>query len=102
MDSKLLRNSCIIVDREIERFFWLRQELKKYKSPSVCSMKVCLELLIFFSDPNLSHFGVRSVTPCFSSARCFCVSHCHVASHYVTSRSRHAHITLLSRLCPFD
>ena len=41
MDSKLLRNSCIIVDREIERFFWLRQELKKYKSPSVCSMKVC-------------------------------------------------------------
>ena len=41
VDSKLLRNSCIIVDREIERFFWLRQELKKYKSPSVCSMKVC-------------------------------------------------------------
>ena len=113
--QKLLNDPCIVVCLNGEDF-WLRQELKKYKSPSVCSMKVCLELLIFFFLAQVSFrlvLGLSALS--FSSARFFhgtdtrtnaymqdWVVHAHAVCHtvtlrHVTSRPRYVHVTSMSR-----
>ena len=61
-DMNFCRNNTQLLNFKVG-VFWLRQKLKKCNSSSVCSVKVCLELLIFIflAQVSFSSVFLRSV-----------------------------------------